>query len=170
MIEVVQAFAAVVTVVFAFLAIRVTNRQFKDQAAAEERRDRSEYYGLFVRNSALEVVRELGNFLTAEIDPAQNPKAHQLELASLTQQATRVRMIQKRVVAAREATLMGAEAWGDPNLIAKLDEAFEAVEDVAVEEAEKVARTSEWDENRIRGALSRVLHALKEFDPALGKK
>ena len=166
-----QALAAMVTVVVMYLAIKETRKQYRNQRNAEVRRERSKYYGLLVRDPAFQAVRELGSFLSQQLEAVSSPSAlfQQLALTKVDDPYRELtRRMRERVSLVREETLVGAESWEDKQLVTDLRHAFEAVEDAVAEEVDKADQGEEPDRNRIRRCLSEVLMSLKKADPGLG--
>ena len=163
--EVVQAIAGTVTVGIAFLSILVTKDQFRKKQTQDTR---NSYYGILVRDTGMRGAMNLQAVLMTNIKICKK-LANNADSLTVNDVTNRTRYLldetREAIVDVRNEMLLGANAWGDGDLVDSLEFAFEQMEDDVSMGFASLAFNGDWDASSVKTGLARVLDVLKTHDP-----
>ena len=162
-VDVVRSFSAGVTVIFAYLAIRMTRDQFKKQ---QEREIKNAYYGMLVRDRGMQRVKNLRATIMSHIDSCQDLINNSNGVIDVNDARSLLDKARREIIDVRDDLILGANAWGNDNLVNGLRIAFEQVED----DMSRVFGSAIGENSNaesIMANLTEVLKVLKTYDPGI---
>ena len=165
--EVIRAIAAVVTVVIAFLSVLVTRDQFRKQ---KKRETSTAYYGVLVRDPGMQNVRDLRSSLMSRADLCKNFMSSADTSGSndvMIHTRSLLDETRKQITDVRDELLIGANAWGDGDLVNALRVVFEKMEDNVSAMFASLLLDGDRDAEDVTNGLAEVLRILKNHDPGL---